>query len=44
VTEREAKRAVEIARGVGGVQKVVRVFDTITEQELADITPKAPVK
>jgi osmotically-inducible protein OsmY len=44
VTEREAKRAVEIARGVGGVQKVVRVFDVITEQELVDITPKAPVK
>jgi osmotically-inducible protein OsmY len=44
VTEREAKRAVEIARGVGGVQKVVRVFDVITEQELVDITPKAPLK
>ena len=30
VTETEAKRAVEITRGVGGVQKVVRVFEIVT--------------
>lgn len=35
VTEREANRATELARSVGGVQKVVRVFEVITEQELA---------
>ncbi|HJV63230.1 MAG TPA: BON domain-containing protein, partial [Albitalea sp.] len=35
VTEREATRAVDIARGVGGVTKVVRVFEVISEQELA---------
>ena len=35
VTEREAARAVEVARGVPGVQKVVRVFEIITEAELA---------
>ncbi len=35
VTEREAARAVEIARGVGGVRKVVRAFEIITEEELA---------
>ena len=40
VTEREATRATELARGVGGVQKVVRVFDIITEQELAELMPK----
>jgi len=44
VTEREATRAVDIARGVGGVQKVVRVFEILTEQELADLAPKAPAK
>lgn len=35
VTEREATRAVEIARGVGGVRKVVRAFEILTEEELA---------
>ena len=34
VTQREAKRATDIARGVGGVAKVVRVFDEISEEEL----------
>ncbi|WP_428510370.1 BON domain-containing protein [Roseateles sp.] len=40
VSEREAKRAVEIARGVSGVQKVVRAFEIISEEELARLTPK----
>ena len=35
VTEREAARGAEIARSVSGVQKVVRVFEIISEQELA---------
>ncbi len=34
VTAREAARATEIARGVDGVQKVVRVFEIISEEEL----------
>jgi osmotically-inducible protein OsmY len=34
VTAREAKRATDIARGMSGVAKVVRVFDEISEQEL----------
>jgi osmotically-inducible protein OsmY len=34
VTSREAKRATDIARGIGGVTKVVRVFEEISEQEL----------
>jgi osmotically-inducible protein OsmY len=34
VTEREATRAAELARSVSGVQKVVRVFDILTEAEL----------
>jgi osmotically-inducible protein OsmY len=37
VTEREASRAVELARGIAGVQKVVRVFEVITEAELATL-------
>ncbi|HEY0858926.1 MAG TPA: BON domain-containing protein [Albitalea sp.] len=44
VTEREANRAVEITRGVSGVQRVVRVLEILTEQELADLAPKAPAK
>jgi len=35
VTEREAARATDLARGVSGVQKVVRVFDILTDAELA---------
>ena len=34
VTSREAKRATDIVRGMGGVVKVVRVFDEISEDEL----------
>jgi osmotically-inducible protein OsmY len=37
VTEREAARAAEITRGVGGVLKVVRVFEIISEAELANV-------
>lgn len=40
VTEREADRATELTRTVSGVQKVVRLFELISEQELADLTPK----
>ena len=39
VTEREATHAVEIARGVSGVSKVVRVFEILSEQELAQLVP-----
>jgi osmotically-inducible protein OsmY len=42
VTEREAHRAAEVARGVDGVRKVVRVFDVISEAELANSLPRAP--
>jgi osmotically-inducible protein OsmY len=40
VTEREAARGTELARSVSGVQKVVRVFEIVTEAELADSAPK----
>ena len=35
VTEREAVRGTELARSASGVQKVVRVLEILTEQELA---------
>ena len=35
VTEREANRGVEVARAVAGVEKVVKVFEILTEDELA---------
>lgn len=41
VTPRESKRAAEIARGVNDVTKVVRLFEVISEDELAAMTPKA---
>ena len=41
VTEREATRATDIARGIPGVLKVVRVFEILTEAELADLQRKA---
>jgi len=40
VTEREATRAADVARSVSGVQKVVRVFDILTEAELQGLKPK----
>ena len=42
VTEREATRATDLARTVSGVQKVVRVFDIVTEAELTDAQPPPP--
>ena len=40
VTEREAGRATEIARQISGVKKVVRAFEIISEEELAQTLPK----
>ena len=42
VTPREASRATEIVRGVSGVSKVVRVFETITEEELRRNSTQPP--
>lgn len=36
-TRRETDRATDVARGVSGVQKVVRVVEIVSEQELANI-------
>ncbi len=41
VSQREATLATEIARGVPGVQKVVRVFELIDESELKQISSPA---
>lgn len=40
VTQREADRATDIARRTGGVQKVVRVLEIISEDELRNILPQ----
>lgn len=37
VTEREAARGAELAASVSGVQKVVRVFEILSEQQLAEL-------
>ena len=44
LTEREAMRATEVARGVSGVVKVVRVFEIVSESELANTQPKSVAK
>ena len=44
VTEREAARATDIARGVSGVRKVVRVFEIVGEAELAGGQPAPAAK
>ena len=40
VTEREATRATEIARSTSGVMKVVRVFEILSEADLASLQNK----
>ena len=46
VTERESMRSADVARGVSGVRKVVKVFEIVTEAELNELqtkpTPAAP--
>ena len=45
VTQREADRATEITRSTSVVQKVVRVFEIISEDELRNLLPQpAPVE
>ena len=44
VTEREATQAANVARGVNGVQKVVRVFEILSDGELAELQPKTLTK
>jgi osmotically-inducible protein OsmY len=40
VTQREADRATSIARNTSGVQRVVRSFEILSEEELARMLPK----
>jgi osmotically-inducible protein OsmY len=42
VTQREAERATEITRAVPGVQRVVRVFEFISEEDLQRMLPQPP--
>ena len=41
VTQREADRATAVVRGASGVQKVVRIFEILSEDELARTQPAA---
>ena len=40
VTQREGNRATEVARGVSGVKRVVRVYEYMSEEELNAMQPK----
>ncbi len=40
VTQKEADRAVEVTRRVDGVQKVIKVFEILTDAEAAALQPK----
>jgi osmotically-inducible protein OsmY len=40
VTEAEAKQGVDLARAVPGVQKVVRVMEIVSEEQLRDSKPR----
>jgi osmotically-inducible protein OsmY len=42
VTQREAKRATDIISNTSGVQRVVRVLEVISEDELARMLPQKP--
>ena len=39
VTQREADRATNVVRSTSGVQKVIRIFDIISEEELTRLLP-----
>lgn len=39
VTERELNRATELARSIGGVEKVVRVAEVVSEEQLKALQP-----
>ena len=39
VSQREADRATEIARGTSGVKKVVRIFETVSDEQLKALLP-----
>lgn len=44
VTNREADRATSIAANVSNVKKVIKIFEEISEKELAELSPKEPQK
>jgi len=44
VTQREADKATQITRNIGGVQRVVRIFEIITEEDLRRMNPLPAAK
>jgi osmotically-inducible protein OsmY len=43
VTRTEADRATQIARGVGGVQRVVRIFEILSEEDMRQLAAQGTV-
>ncbi len=44
VTQREADKATQITRNISGVQRVVRIFEIISEDDLRRLSPPAAAK
>ena len=44
VTQREGQVAADVARGVAGVTKVVKIFEYITEEEMRVLSPQSGVQ
>jgi osmotically-inducible protein OsmY len=44
VSQREADRATQITRSISGVQKVVRIFEVVSEEELQRILQQQPLQ
>jgi osmotically-inducible protein OsmY len=44
VTQREGQVGADVARGVSGVSKVVKVFEYITEDEMRALSPNAKIE
>ncbi len=44
VTQREAQVASDVARGVAGVNKVVKIFEYISEEEMRALSPQKGVQ
>ena len=40
VTQRESERSTQITRSISGVQRVVRMFEIISEDELRQLAPQ----
>jgi len=44
VTQREGNIAADVAQGVSGVMRVVKMFEYISEEDLRSMQPQQPVQ